>query len=124
MINLIKGVFSGGGLKSIENIASEWIQTDMEKAEAKTLMLKTLDPNGMMRRDMSSRVGSLYALYIITTLTMLAIEFGCGIFGVNIAQIAETTDKIKDLFVPITTLFGTIVSASFGVNAVNANKGS
>ena len=49
MINLIKGVFSGGGLKSIENIASEWIQTDMEKAEAKTLMLKTLDPNGMMR---------------------------------------------------------------------------
>lgn len=119
---ILGGIFGGNGIKSIEAVASEWIQTDMEKAEAQTLMLKTLDPNGMMRRDMSNRVGSLYSLYIVCTLGMLAIEFGCGIAGIEIAQLAETTAKITELFVPITTLFGAIVSASFGVNAVNANK--
>lgn len=118
----IGSVFTGGGLKTIEKIATEWIETDMEEAQAKTLMIKTLDPNGLMRRNLSDRVGSLYAVYIFTMLLMLAIEFGCGIAGVDVTQVADTTSKVSELFVPITTLFGVIVSASFGVNYANTIK--
>ena len=42
MWGLIKSIFTGGGVKAIENIASEWIETDMESAEAKVLWLKRL----------------------------------------------------------------------------------
>ena len=109
----------GGAVKSIENIASEWIETNMEEAEAKVLMVKTLDPNGLMRRDLSSRVTSLYTLYIVTTLILLICEsFGLG----DPVQIVTATTKVTDLFVPITTLFGVIVSASFGVNYANTKK--
>ncbi len=120
MLGAIKALFSGSGIvKSIENIASEWITTDMESAEAKVLMIKTLDPNGLMRRDLSSRVTGLYTLYIITTLILLICEsFGVG----NAAEMAVATAKVTDLFVPITTLFGVIVSASFGVNYANAKQ--
>ena len=44
---------TGGITKSIENIATEWIETDQEKAEAQAVMIKALDPNGKMRRDLS-----------------------------------------------------------------------
>lgn len=70
----LAGVFTGGAVKSLENIASEWIQTDMERAEAKTLMIKTLDPNGLMRRNLSDRVAALYTVYILTTLALLIIS--------------------------------------------------
>ena len=111
--------FSGGVVKSIENIASEWIETDMESAEAKVLMVKTLDPNGLMRRDLSNRVTGLYTLYIVTTLILLICEsFGIG----DPAQIVTATAKVTELFVPITTLFGVIVSASFGVNYANTKQ--
>ena len=119
MINLIKSLLSGGAVKSIENIASEWIETDLESAEAKVLMVKTLDPNGLMRRDLSSRVTSLYTLYIVVTLILLI----CESFGLSPASMAAATSKVTDLFVPITTLFGVIVSASFGVNYKNAAGG-
>lgn len=111
--------FGGGVVKSIENIASEWIETDMESAEAKVLMVKTLDPNGLMRRDLSSRVTNLYTLYIVTALVLLICEsFGLG----DLTQIAAATTKVTELFVPITTLFGVIVSASFGVNYANTKQ--
>ena len=113
-------VFTGGAFKSIENIASEWIETDMESAEAKVLMVKTLDPNGKMRRDLSSRVTDLYTIYIAVTLILLILE-SCG-FG-NQTAIATATVKVTALFAPITTLFGVIVSASFGVNYVNTKSG-
>ncbi len=110
---------TGGVVKSIENIASEWIETDMESAEAKVLMVKTLDPNGLMRRDLSSRVTNLYTLYIVTALVLLICEsFGLG----DLTQIAVATTKVTELFVPITTLFGVIVSASFGVNYANTKQ--
>jgi hypothetical protein len=113
-------IFTGGAIKSIENIASEWIETDMESAEAKVLMVKTLDPNGKMRRDLSSRVTDLYTLYIVATLILLILEsFGVG----DQSGIAMATDKVTDLFSPITTLFGVIVSASFGVNYANTKAG-
>ena len=115
----VKSIFTGGTIKSIENIASEWIETDLESAEAKVLMVKTLDPNGKMRRDLSNRVTALYTLYIVTALILLICEsFGLG----NIKQIAAATTKVTELFFPITTLFGVIVSASFGVNYANTKQ--
>ena len=116
----LASIFTGGAIKSIENIASEWIETDMESAEAKVLMVKTLDPNGKMRRDLSTRVTDLYTLYILVTLSLLILEsFGIG----DQLDIAIATGKVTDLFAPITTLFGVIVSASFGVNYVNTKSG-
>lgn len=112
-------LFSGGVVKSIENIASEWIETDMESAEAKVLMIKTLDPSGTMRRNLSSRVTSLYTLYIVITLLLLIVEsFGLG----DVKQIAVATEKITDLFLPITGMFSMIISASFGVNYANVKQ--
>ena len=71
----LASLFGGGGaVKAIENIASEWITTDMESAEAKVLMVKTLDPNGLMRRRLSERVTDLYTLYILTALMLLIFE--------------------------------------------------
>jgi len=119
MFSFIKSIFTGGGVKAIENIASEWIETDMESAEAKVLMVKTLDPNGLMRRDLSNRVTSLYTLYIVVTLILLICEsFGYG----DAKSIAVATAKVSELFIPITTLFGVIVSASFGVNYANTKQ--
>ena len=112
---------TGGVVKSIENIASEWIETDKESAEAKCIMIKTLDPNGKMRRDLSNAVTKLYVFYIV----MAAFLIICESFGVGEAkQIATATAKWTELFLPITTLFGVIVSASFGVNMANVAKGN
>jgi len=120
MLGAIKTFFSGAGvIKSIENIASEWITTDMESAEAKVLMVRTLDPNGLMRRELSRDVAQMYKLYLIVSLMLLACEFfGWG----DTAMMATATDKLTDLFLPITTLFGVIVSASFGVNYANVKQ--
>lgn len=119
-MSFLASLFSGGVVKSIENIASEWIETDMESAEAKVLMVKTLDPNGLMRRDLSKRVTNLYTLYIVTALILLI----CESFAVGDAEaISVATKKVTELFVPITTLFGVIVSASFGVNYANTKQG-
>ncbi len=116
----ILGIFTGGATKAIENIATEWIETDLESAQAKVLMVKTLDPNGLMRRNLSNRVTSLYTLYIVVTLVLLI----CESFGVGDAtQFATATTKVTGLFTPITTLFGVIVSASFGVNYINTKQG-
>jgi len=122
MLDLIKGIFSSGN--AIEKIASEWIETDMEKAEANAVMVKTLDPNGMMRRELSRRVATLYAIYLLTALLLLAVEFVAVMVGwdINFEQLAATTEKVKSLFLPISTLFGIIVTASFGVNYANTKQ--
>lgn len=126
MLNVIKEFVFGGGMKTIENIATEWIQTDTEKAEAKTVLIKALDPNGIMRRQLSRRVSMLYTVYIFTMLLLISVELMCAVMNleVNTEAIAAATSKSKDLFIPITTLFGTIVTASFGVNAYNVKKNS
>lgn len=119
MFGKILGLLTGGGMKSIENIASEWIETDLESAEAKVLMIKTLDPNGLMRRDLSQKVSQLYTLYIVVALMLLICEF----FGLgNKIAMAAATTKITDLFMPITGMFSLIISASFGVNYVNTKQ--
>ena len=120
MLKAIAGIFGGGGgFKAIEKIATEWIETDTEQAEAKALMVKTLDPNGLMRRDLADRVAGLYTIYVLVLLIMLIVES----FGGGGPEITEATSKITELFTPITTLFGVIVTASFGVNYANVKKG-
>lgn len=107
--------------KSIENIATEFIETDMESAEAKALMVKTLDPNGLMRRDISKKVSWAYIGYLGTTMFLtLALSFGVG----DPSQVGLAISSLTELFVPITSMFTLIVGASFGVNGLNTAKGS
>lgn len=118
-MSIFSSMLAGGTVKSIERIASEWIETDLESAEAKVLMVKTLDPNGRMRVRISDRVTDLYTLYVLLLLLLLTLEF-FGFGGVGGASpVAVATEKLNELFAPITVLFGAIVSASFGVNYVN-----
>lgn len=114
-------IFTGGLTKSIENIASEWIETDLEKAEAQTLMLKTLDPNGKMRRDLSQFACIAYGFYLVS-MVFLSFMVAFNIGDANGATIAA--ELMQDLFLPITSAWGAIVGASFGVNGVNSFKGS
>ena len=122
---------SGSTMKTVENIATEWIETDLEKAEAKTVMIKALDPNGAMRRQLSRDVTQLYKIYVVSALVLLFLEFIVNLIGLNtelvldgaMVAISATTGKVTDLFVPITSLFGVIVTASFGVNYANVKKG-
>ena len=120
MIRFIKDLFGSGIVGSIERIASEAIETDKESAEAKALWIKTLDPNGIMRRELSRFACSAYGFYLlITSLLVMAHSFGIG----NPAESKEAIEAMTGLFVPITTAWGAIVTASFGVNATNAIKG-
>lgn len=123
--------FTGGAFKTVENIALEFIETDKESAEAKALMIKTLDPNGKMRRDQSKNVGGMYKFYLFSTAAMILIELiYCMYMGESLVKtdhvliaLNNATDKMTGLFVPITTLYGAIVTASFGVNAMNVKQG-
>lgn len=122
MINLLSKLFGGdNSLKTVETIATEWIETDKEKAEAKTVMIKALDPNGMMRRQLSNSVSQMYKVYLYVSLALLSTEFVCAFFDldVDVKAIALATEKLTQLFIPITSLFGIIVTASFGVNYAN-----
>jgi hypothetical protein len=129
-MSILSSLFGGGIVKSIENIASEWIETDMESAEAKSLMIKTLDPNGKMRRDQSNNVGGMYKFYLITTALMIFIELVYSMYmgdtltkgNYVLVALSNATTKMTDLFVPITTLYGLIVTASFGVNYANTKQ--
>lgn len=119
ILKALSGVFSGDSFRAVENIAKEWIDTNKETAEANALMVKTLDPNGLMRRDISSRVGFLYSIYFMLTASLIALEF----FGFGEQfRVAAATTKLTDLFLPITSLYGIIVTASFGVNYANVKQ--
>ena len=103
----------------IVEISKEWIQTDMESAQAKTVMVKALDPNGRMRKQISLDVTQMYKVYLYVTLGMIFVSLlGIG----DPDQVAHAVDKIVELFLPITGLFGVIVTASFGVNMSNSIK--
>lgn len=120
MFGILGKVFSGSGITgSIERIASEFIETDMESAEAKALMVKTLDPNGRMRRNLSQFACWAYGFYlVVTSILVLAHAFGVG----EAAQSKEAIEAMTELFLPITASWGAIVTASFGVNATNTVK--
>ena len=131
LTGIAKFFTSGGTMQTVENIATEWIETDLEKAEAKTVMIKALDPNGAMRRQLSRDVTQLYKIYVVSVLALLFLEFVVNLVGLNtelvldgaMVAISATTGKVTDLFVPITSLFGVIVTASFGVNYANVKAG-
>jgi len=120
MLGFLTSLFSSGVVGSVERIASEAIETDQESAEAKALFIKTLDPNGLMRRELSRFACVAYGFYLVaTTGLMLMQAFDWG----NAAGAAAAAGMMKELFLPITTAWGGIVGASFGVNGVNSFKG-
>lgn len=113
-------LFGGGIVSSVENVAKELIETDLEKAEASTLILKTLDPNGAMRRDISKTVMGLFTVYMgLMMILLLAQSFQIG----DVVGIENAIGNMVELFVPITSAFTAIVGASFGVNFANTRKG-
>ncbi|MDP2610038.1 MULTISPECIES: hypothetical protein [unclassified Oceanobacter] len=118
-----------GAAKSIEAVATEWIETDTEKAEARAVMVKALDPNGKMRRDIARTVSRLFQLYVVLMVVLViaqALDVSTTVMvdGVEVRSVDIAVESLADLFMPIVGLFGTITTASFGVNAVNSFKGN
>jgi hypothetical protein len=114
----ILGIFTGGLGNNIENIAKEWIQTDKETAEAKAVLVKVLDPNGKMRRDLSRFSSWAYGFYLVNVVVLAYI----GTFT-DSTDAVEVMQIMKELFLPITTAWAAIVSASFSVNYSNVKAG-
>ena len=113
-------LFGGGVVSAVESIATELIETDKESAEAKAIMVKTLDPNGLMRRDISVKVSNMYIVYVMLTMVLVLLQsFDIG----DTEGVKTAISSLTDLFVPITTMFTAIVGASFGVNTMNSYKG-
>lgn len=105
--------------KVVGDVAKEWIDTPLEKAQAQVLKLKELDPNGRMRRDIANTVTHLYKIYIYVIMILLLVQaFDLS----NAEQTAQAIDSVIELFIPITAMFTAIVSASFGVNVSNNIK--
>ena len=97
------------------------IETDMESAEAKALFVRVLDPNGKMRRGISCFANKAFGGYLVVSgVLLLAHSFGLT----NPVQSAEAIEGIKVLCLPVTSAWGVIVGASFGVNGMNIAKGS
>ena len=120
MFGFLTSLLSGGLIGSVEKVATEFIETNTEKAEAQTLLIKTLDPNGKMRRDLSKFACLAYGFYLmVTTILVFMVAFGWG----DSAGAEMAAGLMKDLFLPITTAWGGIVGASFGVNGMNSFKG-
>jgi hypothetical protein len=115
----MSNLLSGGLVGSIERLGSEWIETNQEKAEAQALMVKTLDPNGKMRRDLSRFACIAYGFYLIAmVLLSFMVAFNLG----DTAGAETAASMMQDLFMPITTAWAGIVGASFGVNGMNSYK--
>ena len=122
---------TGGVVKGIESIANEWIDTDIEKAQAgkidaesRSLLVKVLDPNGKMRRDLSRFACRAYAFYLGAAVFLIFMQMVMAMFDFgNIAAAKEAVASITALFLPITASWASIVGASFGVNATNSIKG-
>ena len=118
-MGILSNLLGGGIVKSVERLASEFIETDMESAEAKSLMIKTLDPNGLMRRDLSRFACWAYGFYLVAMVVLsFMVAFGLG----DGDGAAKAATMMTGLFLPITTSWAAIVSASFGVNAANSIK--
>ena len=129
---MIKELLTGGLFSTIEGIATEWIETNQEKAEAQAVMIKALDPNGKLRRVVTLFTCFSYGWYLlITSLMVLLSAWGAG--GEMCTTEATATEcrlsaeiaasMLTELFLPITTAYGAIVGASFGVNYKNSAMG-
>lgn len=107
---------SGGVVNSVERIASEWIETDMESAEARAVMVKAIDPNGKMRRDLARVASNLYVFYLVSTSILIFLHA----YGIGDGEASkEAMESMTSLFLPVTGAWTAIVSASFGVNVSN-----
>lgn len=120
-------LFGADIVKSIENVAKEWIDTPEERAKASTLMVKVLDPNGLMRRQISSTVSKLYVVYILFMMFLgLMQAFGLSpmtpVGDTEVMAVSLAIDTLKELFLPITGTFSLITTASFGVQGMNSFK--
>jgi len=121
MTSFLANLFGSGVVGSIERIASEAIETSQETAEAKALFIKTLDPNGMMRRELSRFTCKAYGVYLASMIILITLHFFGA--GESSEQSVNAIKALTELFVPITTAWGTIVTASFGVNYSNVKAG-
>lgn len=120
MVGFLASLLTSPAVQAVERIGSEWIETNQEKAEAQALMVKTLDPNGMMRRELSRFASIAYGFYLITlTVLSFMVAFGWG----DSAGAEQAASMMSDLFTPITGSWAAIVSTSFGVNGINSFKG-
>jgi len=120
MFGFLSGLFKSGVVGSIERLASEAIETDMDSAEATSLFIKMLDPNGKMRRDLSRFACTAYGFYLVSMVTLIVMHF----FSIgDISASKEAMGAMTDFFTPFTASWGAIVRASFGVNGVNSFKG-
>jgi len=114
MLDFLGGLF--GGDSTVAKIATEWIETNQEKAEAKAVMIKALDPNGSMRVYITKVVLRLFSMYmLIATFLVLAYSFGFG----DSTNTKIALENLVSLFLPLATMTTLIISASFGVNAMN-----
>ncbi len=119
-MGILASLLGGGLISSVEKIATEAIQTDKEKADARAVLLKTIDPNGMLRRSITRFTCLAYGYYLFCcSIFAMMVAFGIG----DSAGAEIAAGLFLDLFTPITTAFGTIITASFSVNGVNAYKG-
>ena len=137
-MGLFSALLSRSGVtKSLENVALEYIDTAGETAEANTLMIKALDPNGKMRRDLALFASRAYAFYLGSTVILIFFYAGFSFFVAGEANaaslavitmqkevIAEAVHAMANLFLPITGSWTAIVSASFGVNYANVKQGN
>src|SRR6056300_1419916 len=99
MTGFFTQLLGGGVVDSLEKVATEWIQTDMEKAEAQAVMIKAVDPNGKMRRDLSRFACRAYGFYLIVmSLLAFMVAFGIG----DSAGAESAAGLMFDLFAPIT----------------------
>lgn len=103
----------------LANIAMEMIETDKESAEARAVMVKVLDPNGKMRAQISRDIVHMYKVYLYVSLALIIAQF----FGIGDGKVELATTQLTELFLPITGMVSLIVSASYGVNAMNSYKG-
>ena len=125
-------IFTGGVTSAISEIADELIDTPLEKAQAQALKVKAMDPNGNMRRGLSTFASRAYGFYLIMTVILIFMSVW-GVGGENCTLTGEIEDcvsradiaagRMTELFLPITGSWATIVTASFGVNGVNSYKG-
>jgi len=128
-MSFLASLFSGGAMKAVTDIATEWIDTEKETAEAKALFVKTLDPNGNMRRQLSVFASWAYGFYLVTTVLLIFMSVWgvggetCSAPGICQANADIAAGRMTELFLPITGSWAAIVGASFGVNGVNSFKG-
>ena len=117
---------------AVSDIADELIDTPLELAQAQAIKIKAMDPNGNMRRGLSTFACRAYGFYLVATVILIFMSvWEVGGSQCVIVDAVETcrsradiaSDRMTELFLPITASWGTIVTASFGVNGVNSYKG-